>query len=142
MRWSFRATVRTPRSGARSASILSCGVFELRHHSGDQFLGVADRFADDLDIHRRLAGRAGALAVDAVLSHEHQRVGEDIERDGEPAARHPHHELMLFQFFAALFVDTHNLILRLSDVGERNGSINAWYLISGSSVTHFKRPGP
>ena len=37
----------------------------------------------------RLAGKALAAAVDAVLADQRERVGQQIERDGETAARVP-----------------------------------------------------
>src|SRR6266849_2239671 len=109
MRSSSQVTVRIRPSGAKSVSILSCGVsdFQILHDAGDQLLGVADRFRDDLDIHSRLAGSAGALAIDAVLAHQHQRIGEHVERNGKLASWLPHHELVLLQFFAALFEYAH-----------------------------------
>jgi dTDP-4-amino-4,6-dideoxygalactose transaminase len=42
-----------------------------------------------------------------MLADEHQSVGQDVEGHGEPATRYTHHELVLFEFFAALFVYTH-----------------------------------
>src|SRR3954463_15333247 len=104
---------RAPPSGGKSASIRFCRTFEfqVRHDAGDQFFGVADGFRDDLNVHGGLAGRACALAVNAVLADENESVGEHVQRDGELAARLAHHELVLFQFFAALFVDAHLFIV-------------------------------
>ena len=44
-----------------------------------------------------------------MLAHQHQRVGEHIERHRQPPARHTHHELMLFEFVAPVFVYAHVL---------------------------------
>jgi len=46
-------------------------------------LALADRFGDDLNIHRGFPWRAGALAIHAVLSDQYQSVREHIERHGE-----------------------------------------------------------
>ena len=102
----------TPPSGARSSSTIFCRGFRasssLRHYAGDQLLGVGDGFADQLHVHGGLAGLARALAVDAVLAHQHQRVGQHVERDRELAARLAHHEFVLFEFVAALVVNAHD----------------------------------
>ena len=56
------------------------GRFQLRHHAADQVLGIADRFRDDLNIHRGLARLPRALAVNAMLPDQHQCVREHVER--------------------------------------------------------------
>jgi hypothetical protein len=43
-------------------------TLQFQHHAGNQFFRIADGFDDYLDIHRRLTGLAGALAVNAVLA--------------------------------------------------------------------------
>ena len=55
---------------------------------------------------------ARALAIHAVLADEHQSIGQQIERDGEPPAGNTHHELVFFELFATLFVYAHNFSLR------------------------------
>src|SRR5436305_4050434 len=109
MRSSSLAMAPTPPLGAKNNSTLFCGVssFQFGHDAGDQLFGVADGLGDDLDIHGRFAWRAGALAIDAVLAYQHQRVRENIEGNGELTARFPHHEFVLFQLLAALFVYAH-----------------------------------
>src|SRR5215813_13255087 len=111
MRSLSRATARARPSDAKSGSILSCVEFQIGHDAGDQLLGIADRFDDYLDIHGRPARRSGALAVDSVLADQHQRVGKNVERNGKLSARLPHHELVLLELVAPLFVDTHVSIL-------------------------------
>src|SRR3989442_1494254 len=109
MRSSSQVMAKARLLAAKSVSILSCGVsdFQILHDAGDQLLGVADRLRNDLDIHSRLAGSACALAIDAVLPYQHQRIGEHVERNGKLAARLAHHELVLLQLFAALFEYAH-----------------------------------
>ena len=113
MRSSFRGMGPTPPLGAKSDSTLFCGIsnFQFRHHTGDQLFGVADRLADDLDIHGGLPRGPGTLAIDAVLTYQHKRVGENIERNGKLAARFSHHEFVLFQFVAAVFEYAHGASL-------------------------------
>src|SRR5262249_17027665 len=77
-----------------------------------QILGVADRLGDELNIHRRLARLPRTLTINAVLAHQHERVGQHVERHSEPPARHAHHEFVFFELFAPLFVNAHVTILR------------------------------
>jgi dTDP-4-amino-4,6-dideoxygalactose transaminase len=42
-----------------------------------------------------------------MLTDQHQRVCEDIERDGEAASGHAHHELVFFELIAPLIVYAH-----------------------------------
>ena len=46
-----------------------------------------------------------------MLADEDQSVGQDIQSHGETSARNPHHELVLFEFFATLVVNAHVGIL-------------------------------
>src|SRR5579863_377918 len=62
---------------------------------------------DHLDIHGRHAGLAGALAIDAMLSHQHQRVGQKIERNGQPPALEAHPEFVFFEGIFAVVIDRH-----------------------------------
>ena len=54
-----------------------------------------------------LPGKAIAAAVDAVLADQRERVGEQIHRDGEPAARGAHHRLVVFERVAVLVERTY-----------------------------------
>ena len=55
-----------------------------------------------------LPGKSLAAAVDAVLADQRERIGQQIERDGEPAARRPHHRLVVFERVAVLVEDRHS----------------------------------
>ena len=48
--------------------------FELTHHIDYQFLGIGEAFGNQLYVHGGLAGLAGALAIDSVLSYQHQGI--------------------------------------------------------------------
>ena len=60
---------------------------ELFHRALHQLLRVVELLEHERDVHLRLAGKSLAPAVDAVLTDERERVGQQIERDGEPPAR-------------------------------------------------------
>lgn len=60
-----------------------------------------------MNIHRRFAGLARALAIHTVLADKHQRIRQHIQRNGEPSAWDSHHELMFFEFFAPVLVYAH-----------------------------------
>jgi len=81
--------------------------FQFFEDAADEFLGVRDRTCDHLDVHGRFSRLAGALAVDTVLTDEHERVGQDVEGDGEASTGDAHHELVFLEFFAAIFVYAH-----------------------------------
>src|SRR5579872_6052433 len=99
-------------SAARNASTLFYGISDLqvRDHGRNELLRVADGLADNLNVHGGFARRTGALAIDSVLAHQDQRVGEDIHRDGQLPARFPHHELVLIELFTTLFEYAHALL--------------------------------
>ena len=89
---SFPATVKArpwPRETAQPvpAADLDWFFFGLEN-AGDQFLGIRQAFRNHLDIHRRLAGLARALAIDAVLAHQHQGVRDAIQGDRQAARVH------------------------------------------------------
>ena len=48
-----------------------------------------------------------AAAVDAVLADQRERVGEQIERDGEPPARRAHHRFVVLERVVVLVEDGH-----------------------------------
>ena len=50
-------------------------------------------------------GQAFAAAIHAVLSHERERIGQQIERDGETSARRPHHRFVALERVAVLVED-------------------------------------
>src|SRR5450756_612010 len=85
-RWKFRfAIFASGRSSDRSASRL---VLQSHHHAGHQVFRLLDAFRDQLNVHLGFARLPRALAIDAMLADEHQGVGEQIERHGEPAPLH------------------------------------------------------
>ena len=77
-------------------------LFKFGHHACNQIFRVNNRLGDDLNIHGRFARLAHALAIDAMLSNQDQCVSQDVESNGEPSARHTHHEFMFFDFVTAL----------------------------------------
>jgi DegT/DnrJ/EryC1/StrS aminotransferase family len=106
------ATAITARNRRRSLSSL---FLQLAHHAADQVFGVGYRFRDQLNVHGRLTRLAGALAIDTVLPHEHECIGEYIQRYGETSSRQTHHELVFFQLIAPLLINTH--VLYSNDMG-------------------------
>jgi hypothetical protein len=80
---------------------------EFRHHAADQILRVHNGFRNDLNVHRRFSRLACTLAVNAVLADQHQRVGENVQRDGQAASRNTHHKFVLFEFLAPFFKYVH-----------------------------------
>lgn len=83
------------------------GAFQLGHDARDQFLGVGEALADDLDVHGWFAGLAGALAVDAVLAYQHQGVGQQIQGDGQTPALQAHAEFVLFKGVFTIVINGH-----------------------------------
>lgn len=55
-----------------------------------------------------------------MLADENQGVGQDIEGDGETSTGNTHHELVLFEFVAPIFVYAHRGILagRMFEFGD------------------------
>ena len=68
---------------------ISALSFDFRHGALHQLLGVVQLFEHERDVHLRLAGKALAAAVDAVLADQRERVGQQIEGDRQTAARRP-----------------------------------------------------
>src|SRR5579863_100844 len=89
-------------SGAGSSAALK--VF---HHTAYQFLCVFNTFRHSLDIHRRFPELARALAVNSMLSHQHEGVGEQIECHRQSAALDTHGEFMALEFLTPFPVDRH-----------------------------------
>src|ERR1700726_55986 len=86
-------------------------VFEFFHDTLDQLFRVAQAFHDDLNVHDGFTGPALALAVDPMLSHQGHGVGDGVHRDGETAAGHAHHGLVVLQFLPLLFEYRHATIV-------------------------------
>ena len=68
-------------------TFLLCSAFELLHRALHQLLGVVQLLENQRDVHLRFSRKPFATAVHAVLTHERERIGEQIERDRQPAAR-------------------------------------------------------
>src|SRR5712691_5762147 len=83
---------------------------QFLHRALHQLLGVGELLEDERDVHLRLAGKPLAPAIDAVLSHEREGVGEQIQRDGEPPTRGTHHRLVAFERVAMLIVNRHKVL--------------------------------
>src|SRR5262245_35151492 len=81
------------RSGFR-LELLYCTLHEL--------FRIVQVLEHERDVQLRLTWKAIAAAVDAMLADERHRVGEQIERDGEAAARRSHHRLVNLQRVAVL----------------------------------------
>ena len=54
-----------------------------------------------------LPGLARALAIDAMLPNQDQRIGQQVERNRQPPSFRPQHKLVLFQLFTPLVIDGH-----------------------------------
>ena len=77
-------------------------LLDLVHRALEQLFRIVELLEDERDVHLRLTGESFAAAVDAVLADERQRIGQQIDRDGEPPAITPHHRLVHFQRVAVL----------------------------------------
>jgi dTDP-4-amino-4,6-dideoxygalactose transaminase len=89
------------------SAIPGSAPLQLGHDAANQIFGVCYGFGDQLNVHGRLAQLTYALAVNAMLANENERVCEDIERDCEAASGDAHHELVFFEFIAPLIVYAH-----------------------------------
>jgi hypothetical protein len=81
---------------------------ELLHRTLHQLLGVIELFEDERNIHFRLARKTLAAAVNAVLPDERERIGQQVERDGEPAAGGAHHRFVALERIVVLIEDAHD----------------------------------
>lgn len=78
---------------------------QLFHHALNQRFRVADFAGDDLNVHHRFFGIAGGVAIHSVLSDQDERVGQQVECDGQASAMRAHHRFEMFQFFLVFFED-------------------------------------
>ena len=85
-------------------------LLQFPHHADHELFRVRQAFVDQLDVHRRFARLAGALAIDAVLSDEDEGVGEEVEGEGEAASFLPHLEFVAIEVGGALLEDGHSYI--------------------------------
>jgi hypothetical protein len=63
---------------------------------------LEDALEDELDVHRGLAGLAGALAVHAMLADEDEGVGKDVQGDGEAAGLEAELKLAALELFFSI----------------------------------------
>jgi len=73
-----------------------------------KLFGVADLLEHDGDVERGSPRHPRALAVDAVLADHRERVGEQIERHGEPSASRSHHRFVHFECLPVLVQRAHH----------------------------------
>ena len=64
-----------------------------------------------LQIERRLGRVAVGGAIDPMLPHQNQCVGQHVQSHGQPPALRPHHELIVFQCVALFLEYAHVLPL-------------------------------
>jgi hypothetical protein len=83
---------------------------QLFHYGADEFLGIVNGLEHNLHVSGRLAGIAIAPAIDAMLPHEDERVGEHVHGDREASSRDAHHELVLFELVVLFIEDGHSLL--------------------------------
>ena len=69
-----------------------------------QPLRVVHLLEHEGNVQTRLARKAFAAAIHAMLSHERQRIGEQIEGDGQTSPRRPHHRFVALEC-VAMFVE-------------------------------------
>src|SRR5437660_1153843 len=102
IRWS-----RGKKKSSKAALDSSEFRFQSLHRALDELFRVVELLEHERDVHLRFSRKPIAPAVDAVLADEGQRIGEEIERDGEPSARGAHHRLVCFQRVAMLVENRH-----------------------------------
>ena len=87
----------------REASFQTLGArLQAFYGALHQLLRIVQMLEHERDVHSRPAGKPVALAVDAVLPHQRERIGEQIEGDGEPPAGASHHRLVVLEGVAVL----------------------------------------
>ena len=77
------------------------------HRTLNQLFDIVELFEHERDVHPRPPRKPIALTVDAVLADQGERVGEQIERDGEAAAGRAHHRFMVFKRVVVFFENRH-----------------------------------
>ena len=97
---------------------------ELLHDGLDEGFGAFHAAEDGLEVERGLAGVARGGAVDAVLADEDERVGEQVEGDGEASAFGAHHELVAFELRAFFIKDVHRFRVLDAAGGARDGKFS------------------
>ena len=95
----------------REGSLKSGCLLQLFHYALDQFLCVRKAFHHDLDVERRPAWPALALAIDTVLSDQGHGISDHVHGHGEAAAGNAHHGLEMIDLFAFFLENRHVTIL-------------------------------
>src|SRR3979411_2512004 len=80
---------------------------EFFHHTLNQLFGVGEILHNELHVHDRFARPTLALAVDAMLSDEGHRVGDQIHGDSEASAGHAHALFEVLELFLLFVEDGH-----------------------------------
>lgn len=107
-----RISYRCIESGAAGVGLTSPLLrLQFFHHTRDQLLGVDQALGNELNVHCRLTKLPRALAINAVLANQHQRVGDEIEGDCEPAPLLAHHEFKFFQVVLAFEIYGHRIAI-------------------------------
>jgi hypothetical protein len=81
----------------RKSSDRRSTILQLLHSALHQLLRIVEMFEDQGNVHFRLTDEPIAPAIDAVLADERERIGQQIERDGQTAAGGAHHRLVHFE---------------------------------------------
>jgi four helix bundle protein len=80
----------------------------LLHCALHQLLRVFQLLEHKRDIHFGFAREPFAAAIDTVLPDERQRIGQEIERNRQAAARLAHHRFVVFERAAVFGKDGHS----------------------------------
>src|ERR1700687_1398850 len=110
---------------------------ELLHRALHELLRVVELLENQGDIHPRLPGKPLAPAVHSVLTDERERVGQQVERDGQSSARASHHGLMMFQRIAMLVEDGQRSPTSWASTGEAQ---RGWASSAGCGAADSTRP--
>jgi len=76
---------------------LAMTASQTLHSALEKLLGIAELFEHERDVHFRLPRKPIAAAVDTVLADKGERVGQQIERHRQTAARRTQHRFMTFE---------------------------------------------
>ena len=72
-----------------------------------ELFGIANLLEHQRDVQGWLARMPRTLAVDAMLANGRERIGQEIESDGELATRRAHHRLVNLELIAMFVEDGH-----------------------------------
>src|SRR5579859_3968835 len=150
---SFRAergiSLRLPNSAetSPSAALRFSRLPDLLHHRLHQFLGVHQLLRDHPNIHRRNRRIALAGAIDAVLAHQHQRIGQAVQSHRQPSAFLAEHLFVVLQFVLVFSKCGHQPVLpgsgragQTQEPQHRCTAINCARLPCCKAVPHRAQP--